>query len=142
MGKRNIIIIVIITIVLIIAAVTIIYTKPDIKNLYLCSDKNSSIDEKNQNNIYYFESADTDIYLVIEVISITTNDEIKAMWRKIENDSSKIIQKNIIYPEKKGSGRIVISLVKKDDIYSPGIYSVEVYLNGRKEATEEFYILE
>lgn len=142
MGKRNIIIIVIITIVLIIAAVTIIYTRPDIKNLYLCSDKNSSIDEKNQNNIYYFESTDTDIYLVIEVLSITTNDEVKTMWRKIEKDSSEIIQKNIIYPEKKGSGRIVISLVKKDDIYSPGIYSVEVYLNGRKEATEEFYILE
>jgi hypothetical protein len=142
MGKRNIIIIITITIILIIAAVTIIYTKPTIENLYLCSDKNYSADEKDHDDSFHFKSTDTDIYLVIEVRSVTTDDEIKAMWIKIDDDFSEIIQKNIIYPEKKGSGMIMISLVKKNDKYSPGTYSVEVYLNGHKEAIEDFFILE
>jgi hypothetical protein len=142
MSKRNIIIIVVITIVLIIAAAAILYPKPNIKDLYLCSDKNYGTDEQNHNYGYYFKSTDTDIYLVIEVRSMTTDDEIKATWRKIDDDSSDIFQKNIIYPENKGSGIIIVSLVKKDNRYSPGIYSVEVCLNGCKEATEDFFILE
>jgi hypothetical protein len=142
MGKRNIIIIIIITIVLITAAVTIIYTKPDIVNLYLCSDKNLLSDVQNQNDIYYFKSTQADIYLVIEVKNIKTDDEIKAMWRKIDDDFSEIIQKNIVYPEKKGSGRIIISLAKRDDRYSPGFYSVEVYLNGYMDATKDFFVSE
>lgn len=142
MGKRNIIIIIIITLVLIIAAFTIIYTKPDIANLYLCSDKNSTAVVQNQNDDYYFKSTHTNIYLVIEVRNVTIDDEIKAMWRKIDDSFSEIIQKNIVYPEKKGSGNIIISLVKKDDRYLPGSYSVEVYLNGYKDATKDFFISE
>jgi len=142
MSKRNIIIIVTLTIILIIAAVTIAYTKPDIENIYLSSDKNSSIDKSKQNDSYHFKKLDTDIYLIIEVSHITTKDEIKVQWEKNENDHSYIIQKNIVYPEENGSGKIIVSLVKKNNIYTPGTYSVTVYLNGDKKISKKFCISE
>ncbi len=142
MSKRNIIIIVTLTIILIIAAVLIIYTKPDIENIYLSSDKNSGIDKQKQNNSYYFKKLDTNIYLIIVVRHITTKNEIKVLWEKIRNDSSEIIQKNIIYPEKNGSGKIIVSLIKKNDIYTPGTYNITVYLNGDMKVSEKFYISE
>jgi hypothetical protein len=142
MRKRDIIIIVIITIILVIAAVTIIYTKPGIENLYLYSGEDSSAGVQNNDDSYFFKSTQTNIYLVIEVRSIATDDEIKAMWRKNDDGFSELIQKNIVYPEKNGSGKIIISLVRKDGRYLPGFYSVEVYLNGHRDATEDFYISE
>lgn len=142
MSKRNIVIIVTLTIILIIAAVLIIYTKPDIENIYLSSDKNSGIDKQKQNNSYYFKKLDTNIYLIIVVRHITTKNEIKVLWEKIRNDSSEIIQKNIIYPEKNGSGKIIVSLIKKNDIYTPGTYNITVYLNGDMKVSEKFYISE
>jgi len=140
MNKRNITIIIITVIVLIIAVIATIYTKPGIENIYLSSDKDSGIDEIKKDNGYYFSSLDTDIYLIIEVKHLTTGDEIKVQWEKIENDSIEIIQKNIVYPEKKGSGKIVASLVKKNNTYSPGTYNVTVYLSGVEKMSEKFYI--
>lgn len=140
MKKINIIILIICTIILIIVSITVMQKRPDIENIYLSSDRDSSFDKLKQNNNYYFDSRNLDIYLIIEVKHLTTEDEIKVEWEKIENSSYKIIQKNIVNPEKKGSGKIIISLVKKNDMYPPGNYNVRIYLNGVSKISKKFYI--
>ena len=142
MGKRNLIIIVILAIIPVIAAVTLICTKPGIEDIYLSSGNNRVSDGQKNNDGYNFNKSNTDIYLIIEVRHITTEDEIKVRWEKIENDSGKIIQKNIVYPENNGSGKIMVSLVKKNDMYTPGTYITKVYLNGHMEVYEKFFITE
>lgn len=140
MKKRNIITIIVCTIILIIVSITIIQKKPDIENIYLSSSKDSGSEESKQGTGYYFNSQNSDIYLIIKVRYLAPEDEIKVEWGKIEGSSYKIIQKNIVKPERKGSGKIIISLVKKDGIYSPGSYDVKTYLNGDNKINEEFYI--
>lgn len=140
MKKINIIILIICTIILIIVSITVMQKRPDIENIYLSSDRDSSFDKLKQNNNYYFDSRNLDIYLIIEVKHLTTEDEIKVQWEKIENSSYKIIQKNIVNPEQKGSGKIIISLVKKNDMYPPGNYNVRIYLNGSSKISKKFYI--
>lgn len=140
MKKINIIILIICTIILIIVSITVMQKRPDIETIYLSSDRDSSFDKLKQNNNYYFDSRNLDIYLIIEVKHLTTEDEIKVEWEKIENSSYKIIQKNIVNPEQKGSGKIIISLVKKNDIYPPGNYNVRIYLNGSSKISKKFYI--
>ncbi|PIU29538.1 MAG: hypothetical protein COT09_00305 [Candidatus Hydromicrobium americanum] len=140
MKKINIIILIIYTIILIIVSITVMQKRPDIENIYLSSDRDSSFDKLKQNNNYYFDSRNLDIYLIIEVKHLTTEDEIKVEWEKIENSSYKIIQKNIVNPEQKGSGKIIISLVKKNDMYPPGNYNVRIYLNGSSKISKKFYI--
>jgi hypothetical protein len=140
MKKINIIILIICTIILIIVSITVMQKRPDIESIYLSSDRDSSFDKLKQNNNYYFDSRNLDIYLIIEVKHLTAEDEIKVEWEKIENSSYKIIQKNIINPEQKGSGKIIISLVKKNDMYPPGNYDVRIYLNGSSKISKKFYI--
>lgn len=141
MKKINIIILIICTIILIIVSITtVIKKRPDIENIYLSSDRDSSFDKLKQNNNYYFDGRNLDIYLIIEVKHLTIEDEIKVQWEKIENSSCKIIQKNIVNPEQKGSGKIIISLVKKNDMYPSGGYNVRVYLNGGSKISKKFYI--
>ncbi|MDP3011429.1 MAG: hypothetical protein Q8N27_01810 [Candidatus Hydromicrobium sp.] len=140
MKKINIIILIICTIILIIVSITVMQKRPDIESIYLSSDRDSSFDKLKQNNNYYFDSQNLDIYLIIEVKHLTTEDEIKVEWEKIENSSYKIIQKNIVNPEQKGSGKIIISLVKKNDMYPPGNYNVRIYLNGVSKISKKFYI--
>lgn len=141
MKKINIIILIICTIILIIVSITtVIKKRPDIENIYLSSDRDSSFDKLKQNNNYYFDGRNLDIYLIIEVKHLTTEDEIKVQWEKIENSSCKIIQKNIVNPEQKGSGKIIISLVKKNDMYPSGGYNVRVYLNSGSKISKKFYI--
>ena len=38
------------------------------------------------------------------------------------------------------SFKILISLVKKNDMYPPGNYNVRIYLNGSSKISKKFYI--
>lgn len=142
MKKRNIIIFIICTGLLIIVVMTTMQEKPDIKNIYLSLDKNFDSGNSTLDNGYTFSTHDPDIYLIMEIKHAGPEDEIEVEWIKTENDSSDVIQKNIINPEKKGSGKIIVSLIKHNNVYSAGNYSVETYLNGDKKITEEFHIID
>jgi len=140
MKTRNIIIIIICTIILVLVLIITLQKKPDIENIYLSSDRNPDFEKLRLNNKYSFNNRNLDIYLIIEAKYLTPEDEIKVEWSKTEGNSYKIIQENILSPDRRGSGKIVISLVKKDNIYSPGNYNVKVYLNGEYKISEEFNI--
>jgi len=124
-----------------IVSITILQKKPDIENIYLSSSKDSSLNELNQDNQYYFNSRNSNIYLIINVKYLTSEDEIRVEWEKTEDNSNEIIQSNTVKPEQNGSGKIIILLVKKNGIYSPGSYNVNVYLNEGNKISEKFYIL-
>ena len=141
MSKRNIIILIVLTAILIAVSITTIRNEPDIENIYLSSDKDINTGKLEQNNDhYYFNDSNIDIYLIIKVKYLTTQDEIKVEWEKIEDNSFKIIQENTIHPEQKGSGKIVISLVKRNATHPPGKYTVDVFLNGSKQFSKQFSI--
>jgi len=140
MTKRNIIILIACTGLLIIVVVTTMQEKPEIENIYLSTDRDYDFEKSAPDDDYSFGSHDQDIYLIIEVKRLDPEDEIKVEWLKAEEDSYDVIQQNIINPEEKGSGKIIISLIKHDDIYFAGNYIVKTYLNGDKKITEEFYV--
>ena len=127
--------------ILTIVSIATLQKNPDIENIYLSSSKDSSFSELSQDNHYYFNSRSSNIYLIIYVKHLTTTDEIKVEWEKIDDNSNEIIQSNTVKPEQKGSGKIIILLVKKNGIYSPGSYNVKAYLNGDNKISEKFYIL-
>jgi len=141
MSKRSIIILIICTIILIIVSVTTVYNKPEIKDIYISSNKNLIFEESNNNNEpIHIDSLKSNIYLTLIVRYLSVEDEIKINWERVENNEEKIIQQNILHPEKSGSGEIVVSLVRKNQELIPGRYNVEIFLNNKKSITKEFYI--
>lgn len=143
MKKRDIIIIIILTVILLIALTATLQKKPEIESVYLSPDKESNFEELKLNEYRTFKDKNTDIYLIMKVNHLTVDDEIKIIWKKIEdnnNENYNIVQENIFNPEQNGSGKIVILLVKRDDIYASGKYCLEVYLNGDYRISRDFFI--
>lgn len=140
MKKRDIIIIIILTILIIIALTTTLQKDPEIENIHLSNSKDSDFDEFQQKEDYNFKSNGPDIYLIIKVKNLTTDDELKVEWEKIENGALDIIQKNVISPEGSGSGKIVTVFVKRNGIYVAGDYNVKVYLNEENKISKKFSI--
>ena len=141
MSKRSIIILIICTIILIIVSITTVHNKPEIKDIYISSDKNLIFDESNYNNEpLHIDSLKSNIYLTLVVKYLSTEDEIRINWKRVENNEEKIIQQNILHPEENGSGEIVVSLARKNQKLSPGTYRVDVFLNNKKSITKDFYI--
>lgn len=111
---------------------------PEIENIYLSNNKDFDSDESTQNNDYNFKINGPDIYLIIKVKNLTKDDEIKVVWEKTKDSTSRIEQENTIKPEGTGSGKIVVMLVKRNGIYSDGDYNVKVYLNGENKISKKF----
>jgi hypothetical protein len=138
MKKRDIIIIFILTILVIIIMTATLQKNPEIENIYLSNNKDFDSDESTQNNDYNFKINGPDIYLIIKVKNLTKDDEIKVVWEKTKDSTSRIEQENTIKPEGTGSGKIVVMLVKRNGIYSDGDYNVKVYLNGENKISKKF----
>ncbi len=141
MKKRDILIIIILTIILAIASVVTLERVPEIESIYLSSNKDFDFDQLKLNKNYNFNSKESNIYLIMKVRHLTVDNEIKVKWGKTEDDSTRsVIQEDIFNPGQDGSGKIVVLLVKKNDIYSAGEYYIEAYLNGDYKISENFYI--
>jgi hypothetical protein len=138
MKRRDIIIIFILTILVIIILTATLQKKPEIENIYLSNNKDFDSDESTQNNDYNFKINGPDIYLIIKVKNLAKDDEIKVVWEKTKDSTSRIEQENTIKPEGTGSGKIVVMLVKRNGIYSDGDYNVKVYLNGENKISKKF----
>jgi len=141
MSKRSVVILIVCTIILAIASVVTIYNEPEIESAHISSDINLALDESKQNGgVSYFDDLDSNIYLILAVKNLSAEDEIKINWKILEDNSEKIIQKNIIQPEESGSGKMIVSLVRKNKKLIPCSYAVEVFLNDDKKITRKFTV--
>lgn len=141
MSKNGIVILVISTIILIIVSITVVYNEPDIEDACISSSKSITQDQAKQNDYDLgSDNLNSNIYLILTVKHLTKQDEIKIDWKRIENKTEETIQKNIFNPKQGGSGKIIISLVKKNQKLIPGKYIVEVSLNDSKKIIKQFYI--
>lgn len=141
MSRKTIIILTVIAAIFVIVAFTTTKKEPSIEKAYISDNNNLSekelgeIDSKNK--LYDTKS---NIYLIIFVKNLTKENELKITWKKIDNSTEKIVQENLLKPENDGSGKIIISLIRKNQAYIPGTYKVETLLNGFKKADSEFKI--
>lgn len=139
MNRRNIIILVVCTAILVIVSITTIRTEPAIRGAFLSSSKDPSQDEiKIDDDYYYFEDLGSEIYLILSVKNLNTSDQVKIKWKLMENGAEEMLQENTIYPDQDGSGEIVISFVKRNESYAPGIYRVDIFLNNEWQFSKQF----
>ncbi len=141
MSRKTIIILIVIAAIFVIVAFSTTKKEPSIEKAYISDNNNLSekelgeIDSKNK--LYDTKS---NIYLIIFVKNLTKENELKITWKKIDNSTEKIVQENLLKPENDGSGKIIISLIRKNQVYTPGTYKVGILLNGLKETDVEFKI--
>jgi len=143
MNKRTIIILVLCA--ALIAAIAIISLKKDpaITGLYLSGAPTFSQKEKTDEgpaSVKNFQSKGSDIYLIIGIRDLDTNDTIEVTWTISGKDEDIVFQENTISPERSGSGEIIIYLLKRDDEYPGENYIIEVMLNGSNKMQIGFTI--
>ena len=141
MNKRTIIILVLCT--ALIAAVTIISLRKDpaITGLYLNDAPTLSHKEetdKEISEVKEFQSKGSDIYLIIGIRDLDTEDIIEVTWTISDKDGDTIFQENTISPERPGSGEIIIYLLKRNGEYPEGYYTIEANLNDSLKIENEF----
>lgn len=138
MNKRTIIILVLCA--ALIAAVTIISLKKDpaITGLYLSGAP--TLSHKEVAEVKEFQSKGSDIYLIISIRDLDTEDIIEVSWAISDKDGGTIFQENTISPERPGSGEIIIYLLKRNGEYPEGHYTVKAMLNGSNKMENEFTV--
>lgn len=141
MSKRNIIVLVVCTAILIIVSISTVLEEPSISGAFLSSSKDLSQAEiEALSEYYYFEDLDSDIYLILSVKDLETSDNINIKWKKIEDDTVEVLQENTVYPAQKGSGEIAVSFIRRNESYDPGIYRVDIFLNGKSGISRQFLL--
>jgi len=143
MNKRTIIILVLCA--ALIAAVTIISLRKDpaITGLYLSSAPALTHNEetdKGAPEVKEFQGKVSDIYLIISIRDLDTEDIIEVTWMISDKDGDAIFQENTISPEGSGSGEIIIYLLKRDAEYPEGDYIVEAILNSSQKIKTGFIV--
>jgi hypothetical protein len=143
MNKRTIIILVLCA--ALIAAVTIISLRKDpaVTGLYLNTAPalpNNEESDKEVAEVKEFRSKGSDIYLIIGIRDLDTEDIIEVTWTISGKDENTVFQENTISPEIPGSGEIIIYLLKRNDEYPEGYYIIEAMLNDSHKMQIEFII--
>ncbi len=141
MSRRNIILLVVCTLILIVVSISTIQKEPGIREAFLSSSKDPSQDEiETDGQYYYFEDLESDIYLILSVKDLATDDQIIIKWNILENGTEELLQENTIYPDQNGSGEIVVSFVKRNESYAQGLYRVDIYLNNDSQLFRQFLL--
>ena len=141
MSRRTIILLIVITIILIIISVATVVKNPCIKNAYITCDKELTKDElESCSNKVEFSCHDSKIYAILFVEDLSSEDKITVNWNIIQDNTEKTIQESIIYPEKDGTGKVIISLARRNKTLPPGNYTVEIFLNDIKVIIRQFNI--
>ena len=141
MNKRTIIILVLCAALIAAVAVISLRKDPGITGLYLSSvptfDDAGDIDK---GSTARFQSEGSDIFLIISVRDLDTEDKIEVNWTISGSGSGTIFQENTMSPKKSGSGEIIIYLLKRDGAYPEGDYIVEAVLNSSQKIQAEFVV--
>ena len=141
MSRRNIIVLVVCTLILMVVSISTVRKEPAISGAFLSLNKDLSRDEvETGDEYYYFNDLKPDIFLILSVEDLYTGDRINIKWSMIENGTGEVVQENTIYPDQEGSGEIVISFIKRNESYAPGMYSVDVFLNSEIGLSRQFLL--
>jgi hypothetical protein len=143
MKIRDIIIIIILTMILAIASINTLEREPEIESIYLSSDIDLDFERLKLENDHNFNSAESNIYLIMKVNNLTVDDNIIVKWKKTEDaNAQKVVQEDAFNPVQDGSGKIVILMVKKNNRYTAGKYCVEAGLNKSNNMISEQFSIE
>ena len=141
MTRRTITLLIIITVIIGVIAFVTLNKEASIENVILTDDYST---EKSEAEIIENESAEfnssSNIYAVILLKNITIDDSINICWKKIEKSQETLIQEDIIIEKQKGSGHLVVSMIKKNDKHENGNYKLYVKLNDSGAIEKPFTI--
>lgn len=145
MSRKAIVILIVITAIFAAIAFSSVKASPSIENALITDNDKFSETEldayEGQTEDFIFTSgASLNIYAVIFVKNITSKDQIGLKWIIEDGGTEKTIQEESIKPEGDGSGKIVISLAKKDGGYETGNYKAILTLNDSQQLTKRFTI--
>jgi hypothetical protein len=143
MNKRTIIILVLCAALIAAVAVVSLKKDPGITGLYLNTVPSLPYNEESDQDdaeVKEFPAKDSDIYLIISIRNLDTEDIIEVTWTISDKDESTVFQENTISPEIPGSGEIIIYLLKRDDEYPEGYYIIEAMLNDSHKTQVEFIV--
>ena len=141
MSRRNIIVLVVCTLILMVVSISTVRKEPAISGAFLSLNKDLSRDEvETGDEYYYFNDLKPDIFLILSVEDLDTGDRINIKWSMIENGTGEVVQENTVYPDQEGSGEIVISFIKRNESYTPGMYIVDVFLNSEIGLSRQFLL--
>lgn len=141
MSKRTIILLLVCTAILIAVSVTAIHHEPAISDIFISSTKD--ISEAQMESLpasAEFNDPASDIYLIILARYLTEDDSIEVRWHLKEGGKYRLVQEDSITPEKKGSGKIIVSLARKNSLHREGDYMVEVLLTGLEKVSKSFSV--
>ena len=141
MNKRTIIILVLCAALLAAVAVISLRKDPGITGLYLSSTPTiNNTRDTDRNSTAEFQSEGTDIFLIISIRDLDTEDKIEVIWTISGGGDDTIFQENTVSPKKPGSGEIIIYLLKRDIAYPEGDYTVEAVLNNSQKVQAGFTV--
>lgn len=98
-----------------------------IEDAYVTADRDIRPEPADSQDSTIFEDDTENIFLVLEASKLEPKDDIRFIFYREEGP---VIQETFFNPEKKGTGKITVSLLKKDGGYEPGKYLIEIFLNG------------
>ncbi|MCJ7666642.1 MAG: hypothetical protein MUO59_07905 [Actinobacteria bacterium] len=141
MNKRTIIILVLCAALIAVVAVISLRKDPGISGLYLSDAPtfNDTVDTDRKSRAE-FQSEGTDIFLIISIRDLSTEDEIEVSWTISGSGGTTIFQENTVSPNNPGSGEIIIYLLKRDMAYPEGDYTVEAVLNNSQKIKVGFTV--
>lgn len=150
MNRRIIIILIVVSAIIAVIAYTFLMEKTEIKKVIFSEDKSLTDAEVENYDIKTIPAFNeqSQIYAIIIASDIKKGDKLKIRWN-INNpevtgpgskDNSLLVQEDSIEIKQEGSGKIIVSLVKKDDMNAVGDYSVDIYLRENSPLTYYFKI--
>ena len=139
MTRRTITILLVITAIVAVVAFTTLKKEKAIEKVLLSDSYSTETGDSAETvrELNEFESS-SDIYAVIMLKNITPDDSISIQWKRIEENGELLIQEDAVIEKQEGSGPLVISLAKKNDIHEAGKYKIYVKLN-ESEAIEKTF---
>jgi len=138
MSRKNIIILLVIAAIFAAIAFTLFQKNPGIERVVISEDAGitGSYTYSGDPPVPAF-SKNSQLYAVIFIKNAKTDDMINIKWINKKNDDEAIVQENqLTLKKEEGSGKIAVSLAKKDSTYQEGSYIVKVNYRDQEFISE------
>ncbi len=141
MTRRTITIILVITAIIAAVAFTTLKKEKAIEKVFLSDTYDIETDTMYEGvkELDEFESG-SDIYAVVLLENITVDDTISIKWKKIMGSDELLVQEDTVIEKQEGSGPLIISLSKKNNMHEAGTYKIYVTLNDQKTMERSFTV--